>query len=157
MLKVSPPFEYVTHHIPKLLTGGLPLAILGILTSTEIFSLLLPFAAFVAGLSLLGHKEWRFVVYVVPMANVAAAKGAAWLSVFFGLQTLYRLTNNVIISWKKRRSSLASIIRLFVPGLLVGTLLVTLAQTLVSMKNYPGGHALRVLHQRYNISQGSFS
>ena len=83
MHKVSPPFEYFTHHIPKLLAGSLPLVILGILTPTEIFALLLPFALFVAGLSLLGHKEWRFVVYVVPMANVAAAKGAAWLSVFF--------------------------------------------------------------------------
>ena len=33
----------------------------------------------VAGMSLLKHKEWRFVVYVVPVFNVAAARGAHWL------------------------------------------------------------------------------
>ena len=30
---------------------------------------------------MLGHKEWRFIVYVVPLWNVAGAKGCAWMYV----------------------------------------------------------------------------
>jgi alpha-1,6-mannosyltransferase len=45
-------------------------------------TLLMPYVAFVALLSCLGHKEWRFVVYVVPVWNIVGAKGAAWLYVY---------------------------------------------------------------------------
>ena len=38
--------------------------------------LLAPPLAFVLLISGLAHKEWRFVVYVVPVFNVAAAVGA---------------------------------------------------------------------------------
>lgn len=43
--------------------------------------LLVPFIAFVALISCLGHKEWRFVVYVIPVLNVAASRAAVWLFV----------------------------------------------------------------------------
>ncbi|KIJ60396.1 glycosyltransferase family 22 protein [Hydnomerulius pinastri MD-312] len=44
-------------------------------------NLVLAFApiAFVFALSAPGHKKWRFAIYVVPLANIAAARGARWL------------------------------------------------------------------------------
>ena len=30
---------------------------------------------------MLGHKEWRFIVYVVPLWNVAGARGCVWMYV----------------------------------------------------------------------------
>lgn len=50
------------------LSGSIPLAVF----------LFLP-AVHVGLLSALGHKEWRFVAYVVPLLNVLAAVGASAL------------------------------------------------------------------------------
>jgi alpha-1,6-mannosyltransferase len=74
--QVSPVHAYLTSALPKLLLTGLPLAVLGILADGRIRTLVVPSAVMVAGLSVLPHKEWRFVVYAVPVLNVAAAKGA---------------------------------------------------------------------------------
>lgn len=50
------------------LSGSVPLGVF----------LVLP-AIHVGLLSALGHKEWRFVAYVVPLLNVLAAVGASAL------------------------------------------------------------------------------
>ena len=41
---------------------------------------------------MLGHKEWRFIVYVVPLYNVAGARGCFWMYVvlFFFLTSGFR-------------------------------------------------------------------
>lgn len=75
----------MTTHLPKLLTFTLPLLLLGIMVDLRFWSLrnpssgllLLP-AAHVALLSALGHKEWRFIVYVIPCLNGVAAVGLSW-------------------------------------------------------------------------------
>lgn len=74
--QVSPPRTYFTSYLPKLLLGSLPLSIIGIIVDPRIRSLLLPALSFVGLMSKLGHKEWRFIVYVVPIFNVAAARVA---------------------------------------------------------------------------------
>lgn len=56
-----------------------PLSVLGAIVNERARNMFLVAVAFVALLSMLGHKEWRFVVYAVPMFNVSAAKGASWM------------------------------------------------------------------------------
>lgn len=78
-LQVEPFHTYVTSYLPKLLLSSLPLAGLGFALDSRVRSFLLPYLAFVALISGLAHKEWRFVIYAVPAFNVAAARGATWL------------------------------------------------------------------------------
>lgn len=77
--QVSPFHTYFTAYLPKLLLSSLPLSVLGFLLDSRVRDPMFPALAFVLLISGLGHKEWRFVVYVVPVFNIAAAKGAAWL------------------------------------------------------------------------------
>ena len=98
IIQVSPPHAYFTSHLPKLLMTALPLALLGTIvnypsrpnpekTPTDsrqdwtlsLKRFLAPSLTFMALISCLGHKEWRFIIYVVPVFNVAAAIGAEWL------------------------------------------------------------------------------
>ncbi|EJU04812.1 hypothetical protein DACRYDRAFT_87050 [Dacryopinax primogenitus] len=71
---VSPIHAYFTSHIPKLLLGALPLSLVGLVDS-QALEILQPWIAYLSLISLLGHKEWRFIVYAVPVLNVAAARG----------------------------------------------------------------------------------
>lgn len=89
-------------------------------------------------LSLLGHKEWRFILYVVPLLNVVSAVGAALL-------WLQASRSGRSQSLARSISILAS--RCAVIGLLGLTLLLTIISTLASMGNYPGGEALATLHR----------
>ncbi len=77
--QVEPPLTYFTRHLPRLLLSAVQLSLLGFCIDHRIRSLLLPSIVFVALISGLGHKEWRFIVYVVPVFNVAAARAAKWM------------------------------------------------------------------------------
>ena len=78
-LQVSPPLAYFTSHLPKLLLTSLPLSALGFLTEKRVRTLLVSPILFIALISFMAHKEWRFVVYTIPLFNVAAARGAYWM------------------------------------------------------------------------------
>ncbi|KAF8805435.1 alpha-1,6-mannosyltransferase subunit [Phlegmacium glaucopus] len=127
----SPPFTYVTSYLPKLLLGSLPLLFIGLITNSGIRSLLFAPLIFIGLISCLGHKEWRFIVYVVPIFNVAAARGAQWM--------VSKRKNNIF----SRIFSLAPL------ALIVGNLFATILLTQASMANYPGGQALAIFHQSF--------
>ena len=101
--------------------------------SISIFRLLLPCICFVCLYSILPHKELRFVLYVVPAINACCA---------ICLTSLYA-------RWirKKNKSRVAGL------SFGIGILLVlagagaTLFFTGASYYNYPGGVALKKLHQ----------
>ncbi|EGN98733.1 glycosyltransferase family 22 protein [Serpula lacrymans var. lacrymans S7.3] len=128
---VSPAHAYFSSHLPKLLLGSLPLSALGALLDARIRSLLIPCLAFIALISALGHKEWRFIVYAVPVFNIAAARGARWM-----------------VSRRKGRF-FGRLLFLGATGIIAANLLVTVMYTRVSAANYPGGSALAVFNKRY--------
>ena len=68
--------------MPKLLLSSTFLIPIGFLADIRLKALVAQALSFVTLLSFLGHKEWRFIIYVVPLLNVAAARGARVLSVF---------------------------------------------------------------------------
>lgn len=69
--------------MPKLLLSSAFLVPIGFLADSRLDALVTHALSFVMCLSFLGHKEWRFIIYVVPLLNVAAARGARTLSVSF--------------------------------------------------------------------------
>ncbi|PPQ98171.1 hypothetical protein CVT26_003217 [Gymnopilus dilepis] len=132
---VSPWHTYIASYLPKLLLASLPLSFIGLITDQRrIIPLLFPPACFVALISNLGHKEWRFVVYVVPLFNVAAARGARWM-----------------VS-RRKNALLGRLAFLVACGLVVLNVAFTSLSTIASMKNYPGGEALLTFHQLYSES-----
>lgn len=92
-------------------------------------SLVLPSLGFVALYSALPHKEWRFVLYVVPALTGVAAAGAAHIwtrrsrSWLFAFLSLALVTSTAV-------SFVASMVLLFISSL-----------------NYPGAVALGRLHE----------
>lgn len=128
---VSPWHAYITSLIPRLLAFTGPLVVIGAaqllrgrnsaLEARARF-LFLTAVMHIAVLSLLGHKEWRFAFYTLPALNVVASIGASKLA----------------RSWPGR--AVLAILLLLQLGLSWFT-------GYVSSINYPGGNALRTLHQ----------
>lgn len=59
----------------------MPLALLGLIVDSHSRELVVAPVAFITLISFIGHKEWRFIVYIVPILNVIAARGASWMYV----------------------------------------------------------------------------
>jgi alpha-1,6-mannosyltransferase len=115
---------------------GLPLSIFGIVLDKRLRQLALPSLCFIGLLSALGHKEWRFIIYVVPIFNVCAAKALAWL--------FSRPKSSV---WGKLCFAFA----ISCIGL---NILATTGTMIASVENYPGGVALDRFNRIYADSQG---
>ncbi|KAI5293140.1 dolichyl-P-Man:Man(7)GlcNAc(2)-PP-dolichol alpha-1,6-mannosyltransferase [Ascosphaera acerosa] len=112
----------------------LPFALARRKTRRHAFFLLLPSLAFVALYgAAVAHKEWRFVVYVVPPVCGAAAMGAAHL-------------------WAHRRGNgalRAALAMLLLASVLASAAVANFLFLPASMANYPGGVALLRLQQRH--------
>jgi alpha-1,6-mannosyltransferase len=85
---------------------------------------------FVTLISFQGHKEWRFVAYVIPVVNLAAANGASYLTAKASKSLFYKFVILGILS-----STFISL-----------ALSVTWAH--VSSFNYPGGFAITAFHEK---------
>ncbi|KAG0226838.1 dolichyl-P-Man:Man(7)GlcNAc(2)-PP-dolichol alpha-1,6-mannosyltransferase [Actinomortierella wolfii] len=138
----SPWHTYITAFLPKILQLALPLGLLAFFIEPRYRRYLVPMVAFVSAYSCLGHKEWRFVVYVVPILNLGAALFIDW--------TLKRRRKKVAKKSGRADGAFAVLYTAF-GWLCLFTLLVSFALSLVmsfiSSLNYPGGHALARLHQ----------
>ena len=131
----SPWHFHLTNSIPKLLMNPftfvvcVPLALGAKKTRRFSVDILAPLVAYIAIYSLLPHKEWRFIIYVVPGLTAVAAAGAAWI-------------------WSKRRKSLLyAVLNLILLGSTAITFISSMGLLAVSSLNYPGAVALKVLHE----------
>ena len=130
----SPWHHYFANALPRLLLNPLsytvliPLAALLPSSRQRVAGLLLPQLSFVALYSILPHKEWRFIVYVIPSFTAVSAVGASWV-------------------WTRRQKSI--VYRAASLGL-VGSLIFSFSASLgllaISRLNYPGGEAMTRLH-----------
>lgn len=137
----SPWYFYFFNALPRLLLNPLtyllaiPVALRQPATRQPSISLLTPTLAFVALYSIQPHKEWRFIIYIIPSLTAVAALGASYL-------------------WNRRSRSLFASLssRLLVLSSLAAFLLSNFVLLPASAANYPGAHALNALHHHHALS-----
>nr|CAG4643891.1 EOG090X04MD [Lepidurus arcticus] len=128
----SPFLWYFYSALPRSLGTSIALIPLGVFWERRTRPLVLPALGFVFLYSFLPHKELRFIIYAIPLLNVAVASACdrMWEN---------RTKDNV-----RGVLALGSVLHIFANLMLTGFLLT------VSRHNYPGGEALRLLHHFEN-------
>jgi alpha-1,6-mannosyltransferase len=131
---VSPWHYYFANALPRLLLNPatymlcIPVALLNIATRKRSLDLLVPLLAFVGLYSFLPHKEWRFIIYIIPGLTGVAAAGASWI-------------------WNRRgRSIIYAALSLGLVGSVIVSFVASTTILALSSLNYPGGAALNILH-----------
>jgi alpha-1,6-mannosyltransferase len=121
---VSPFHAYWTSLIPRICPIGYLLALPAYWWIKESRKFLIPCGIFVSLYSFLPHKEWRFVIYILPLINLCAA--------MFIVDALKRYSFKAVRLMLYLSISLSIVLSFFRLG--------------ASMRNYPGGVALQLLH-----------
>ena len=126
----SPPLWYATSALPRALGLALPLSIVGAILESECRTWFVSAFASVVLLSFIPHKELRFVFPALPLLNLCAAVACERL-------------------WRSR------VLRIAVLGVVAATAAATLIIFApASRNNYPGGMALRLLHDDWGYAHG---
>jgi alpha-1,6-mannosyltransferase len=134
----EPFYFYFVNALPRLLLNPLvyliaiPVALGHPALRRPILPLLAPSMCFVALYSVQPHKEWRFIIYVVPVLTATAALGAGYL-------------------WNRRDKSVFARIasHLLILSTAASFLLSNLVLLPASAANYPGANALNALHKHH--------
>ena len=131
----SPWIWYFKMAIPKAMCSSLLLVPIGVYLDRRTVQLVLPSLIFVFLYSFLPHKELRFIIYVFPLLNVAAA------------ETCKRWEENMIQKptsiWRKTLYFGA------VMHILLNSCY-SMGMLYISSQNYPGGDAILKIHQLEN-------
>ncbi|KAF7727157.1 dolichyl-P-Man:Man(7)GlcNAc(2)-PP-dolichol alpha-1,6-mannosyltransferase [Apophysomyces ossiformis] len=123
------PFHaYFANFLPRLLLLSYPLSVIAFLTEVRVRRMLAPALVYVLAFSLLPHKEWRFIIYTIPLFTAAAASVTAKVSI------------------RMKRSVIYSILLLGIIGGMILSFAGSNLMFAISRRNYPGGHALYGLH-----------
>ncbi|GAA6062278.1 hypothetical protein JCM10212_000938 [Sporobolomyces blumeae] len=117
----SPAYTYFLLTLPKLLLLALPLSPVALFLDRRCRRIGIPSLVFIAILSGLEHKEWRFIAYSVPALNVCAATGIRAVGALFGSRRLRRLVTVTVVTTN---------------------IAFTLVGLLASRDNYPGAQAV---------------
>ena len=139
----SPFYWYFSSALPRALLLAYPLALASFYWTPRARQLVAVPLLFVAVYSALPHKELRFVLYVVPPLNVAAATSLAKLYRAFPKPTAPSYTQRV----------LGRLGRLNVVAALLGCLALSGGFAAASVGNYPGAEALLALHELHGASR----
>lgn len=149
----SPWHAYLTAHLAKLVSLPAILIVLGIVADFSSVvarrtgpalptgPMLLICATHAATMSLLAHKETRFVSYLVPLLNTLGARGALVL-----WDARLRIQPHVEGARRFSRNQLG-LSRLLLAIVLAGSASLTALSLVASAYNYPGGQALAALHR----------
>ncbi|KAJ8046686.1 putative Dol-P-Man:Man(7)GlcNAc(2)-PP-Dol alpha-1,6-mannosyltransferase [Holothuria leucospilota] len=132
----SPFLWYFYSVLPRALAASIFLIPFGLYADRKLWSFLLPALGFVFLYSFLPHKELRFIIYVFPMLNVAAACGV------------------VHIFDKYSRSVLWKLLAFGAVGHFVVNIFLTAGFLVISYHNYPGGVALHSIHKMIQAPLG---
>ncbi|KAI8990326.1 Alg9-like mannosyltransferase family-domain-containing protein [Pilobolus umbonatus] len=127
------PFHaYFCLFLPMILMISYPLSWYGYITDARVRYLMTPMVIYILLFSLMPHKEWRFIMYTIPVFTMGAAV----------------TINRFII--KANRSFLYRFILVAVMGTIAISFAASLLMFRISQLNYPGGEALRRLHDIEN-------
>ncbi|XP_018569537.1 probable Dol-P-Man:Man(7)GlcNAc(2)-PP-Dol alpha-1,6-mannosyltransferase [Anoplophora glabripennis] len=125
----SPFLWYFYSAIPRGMAASVFLMPIGIYLDERVRKLVIPALLFVFFYSFLPHKELRFIIYIFPFLNTAAAS------------TCHRIWEN------RNKTPIFHFLSLGVAGHLAINVLFTLFLLSISGTNYPGGTAISHLHR----------
>ncbi|XP_014473438.1 PREDICTED: probable Dol-P-Man:Man(7)GlcNAc(2)-PP-Dol alpha-1,6-mannosyltransferase isoform X2 [Dinoponera quadriceps] len=125
----SPFLWYFYSALPRGLGLSYLLIPLGMFLDTRVRMLTVPAIAFVILFSFLPHKELRFIIYVFPLLNVAAAAAC------------HRIWEN------RAKTTWNGFLALVIPGHLALNTLFSMFLLCVAGSNYPGGAAIARIHR----------
>ncbi|KAL8721559.1 MAG: hypothetical protein Q9225_001767, partial [Loekoesia sp. 1 TL-2023] len=135
---------YFTSALPRLLFNPVTYILCIPLTFSQpalrrpVAELILPNLVFVVLYSIQPHKEWRFIIYVVPPLLTAAALGANWI-------------------WTRRaKAAVFSVLSLALIASVIASFSASACMLAVSRLSYPGAEALHSLHALVSLHHAQY-
>lgn len=124
-----PFYAYFLSFLPRLLLVSYPLSIISYLMDSRVRRMLTPMIIYIILFSCLPHKEWRFIIYTIPVFTAAAAVSVS----------------SVITAARSSQIHRVALVSIILGAIASFAISITLFQ--ISRLNYPGGEALFTLHE----------